>query len=152
MAFRFSLDGLLRMRQSLERQQELLLLEANHHVRKLEQQKDDLNAALAASAKQEMEGLASGLSAAELQFELLCRSALMQKRGKLEKDIADARAAREIRVAALRQARQQREVIESLRRRQCELYRRVESRQQQREVDDLFLRLSPIRLFGRSAR
>jgi flagellar export protein FliJ len=152
MAFRFSLDGLLRMRQSLEHQQELLLLEANHHVRKLEQQKDDLNAALAASAKQELKRLSSGLSAAELQFELLCRSALMQKRGKLEKDIADARAAREIRVAALRQARQQREVIEALRRRQCELYRRVESRQQQREVDDLFLRLSPVRPFGRSAR
>jgi len=139
MAFQFALDVLLRVRQGLERQQELLLREANHQVSRLEQQVDELNACLLAGAQQELRQLASGMSAAELHFALLCRSSLLGQRRSLEKDVVEARAARDLRAASFRQARQQREVIEALRQRQFELYQQVEGRRHQRAVDDLFL-------------
>ena len=86
-----------------------------------------------------LERLAAGLSAAELHFYLHCREALLKRRRALENDVVEARAARDIRAASFRQARQQREVIETLRKRQFELYRQLEARRHQRQVDDLFL-------------
>lgn len=139
MAFHFSLDVVLRVRQSLEHQQELLLREANHRVMTLEQQVEELNAWLAADSQQELQQLVCGLSAAELHFDLLCRSALLERRRALEKDAVEARAARNNCAASFHQARQQREVVETLRQRQLELYRQLEARKQQRQVDDLFL-------------
>lgn len=139
MAFHFSLDVVLRVRQGLERQQELLLREANRHLMTLEQQVEELNTSLLAAARQELQQLAAGLSAAELHFDLLCRSALLERRCVLEKDAVKARAARDIQAASFRQARQQREVIETLRQRQFGIYRQLEARKHQREVDDLFL-------------
>ena len=139
MAFHFSLDIVLRVRQSLEHQEELLLREANHRVMTLEQQAEELNAWLAADARQQRQQLVCGLSAAELHFDLLCRSVLQERRRTLEKDAVEARAARDNRAASFRQARQQREVVETLRQRQFELYRQLEARKHQRQVDDLFL-------------
>lgn len=141
MAFHFSLDAVLRLRQGREHQQEVLLQQANHQVASLERQAEELNAALSAYANRELQRLAAGMSAAELHFDLLCRSKLFERRSTLEKDIVDARTARDTRAESLRQARQKREVIDTLRRRCLELYHQIETRQQQCEMDDLFLQL-----------
>ncbi|HTZ95470.1 MAG TPA: flagellar FliJ family protein [Terriglobales bacterium] len=139
MAFNFSLEVLLRVRQGFEHQQELLLREATCRLSSLEQQVNDVNARLADFSRRELQDLSSGVSAAELQFDLLCREALLNRRHALEIDVAKARATRDLRAAGFRQARQQREIIESLRQRQLELYRQFEARQSQRAADDMFL-------------
>jgi len=139
MAFQFSLDAVLRLRQSLERQQESLLREANQQMAALQLRIDDLNAQMSIDAEREARQLASALSAAELQFIRLCRSLLLSQRSGLEKRLAAAQAARDSRMASFRQARQQREVLETVRQTQAQVYRQNEDRQSQRHLDDLLL-------------
>jgi flagellar export protein FliJ len=139
MAFRFSLDAVLRLRRSLERQQELLLREANQQMIAIQLKIDHLDAQLSQQASQEDLQLASTLSAAELQFLRICRSVLQGQRGGLEKRLAATQAVRDSRMAAFRQVRQQREVLETLRQAQTLVYRQNEARQNQRQLDDLLL-------------
>jgi flagellar export protein FliJ len=139
MAFQFSLDAVLRLRQSLQRQQELLLREANQQLTALQVRIDDLNAQISQHATQENLKLASTLSAAELQFMQLCRSVLLGQRGGLEKRLATAQALRDSRMTSFRQARQQREVLETLCQTQAQVYGQSEARQNQRQLDDLLL-------------
>jgi len=141
MAFRFPLDTVLRVRQGMEHQQELLLREANQRLMSVEWQAEKLNSALMANSARALQQMLAGTSAAELHFDLLCRSTLLERRRSLEKDVAEARAARDTRAASFRQARQQREIVETLRQHSFRLYHQVESRRQQREIDDVFLLL-----------
>ncbi|HYM01212.1 MAG TPA: hypothetical protein VEZ90_19790, partial [Blastocatellia bacterium] len=78
-------------------------------------------------------------SAAELQFDVLRLSLLMERRRELEKQLVDAETLRYARNQDFQQARRQREVMDTLRRHQIEIYRQQEVRQDQRRIDDLFL-------------
>jgi flagellar export protein FliJ len=139
MAFHFSLDSVLRLRRSLERQQELSLREANQQVTALQLRIDSVNAQLLERTTQGNLQLASQSSGAELQFMQLCRSTLLAQRSNLGKRLATAQAVRDSYVASFRQARQQREVLETLRQTQAQVYRQHEARQNQRRLDDLLL-------------
>jgi len=139
MAFRSSLDVLLRVRRSLQRQQELLLQEANRKVAALQRERDGIKAQIAANAQRELLGLQSGLRAAELHFDLLCRSALRARYHAVETELSKAQALQEARAQSFRLARQQREVLETLRQQQLQTYRQQAARQDQRRLDDLFL-------------
>jgi flagellar biosynthesis chaperone FliJ len=129
MAFQFPLEALLRLRQGLERQQELRLQEANHRVAILRQQIEGL--------RTEMENIEArrrlehefAISAAELQFDLLCRSVLVARQHVLEKQRVEAEAYRHSCSEDFKQARRQ----------QFEDYQQLEARQEQRRLDDLFL-------------
>jgi flagellar export protein FliJ len=139
MAFQFTLDAVLRLRLSMERQQELLLHEANQQVTALQLRIDNLNAQMTQDAAQENLQLTSALSAAELQFIGLCRSVLLGQRSGLERRLAAAQALRDSRMASFRQARQQREVLQTLRQTQAQVYHQNQARQNQRHLDDLLL-------------
>jgi flagellar protein FliJ len=139
MAFRFPLEALLRLRQGLERQQELRLQEANHRVAILRQQIEDLRTEMEnIEARRRLE-YELAISAAELQFDLLCRSVLVTRQHFLETQLVEAEAYRQSRSKDFKQARRQREVMEMLRRHQFEDYQQQEARQEQRRLDDLFL-------------
>ena len=90
-------------------------------------------------AAQEAGALKAGVSAAELHFAMLRRAVLLGRRKQLEKDLSGAEALCSARNLELQRARQQREVIETLRRTQLQLYNQQEKRQEQRRVDHLFL-------------
>jgi flagellar export protein FliJ len=139
MAFRFSLAALLRFRQSLEHQQELLLQEATQNVLAARQRVEEAGRMLAAMAAENAGKLQAGVTAAELQFDLLCRSLAAERRQALEKQLAVCEKARAQRLQAFQQARQQREAVDALRRRQFELYHEQETRREQRRLDDMFL-------------
>lgn len=139
MAFRFTLDVLLRVRQSVERQQELLLQEANQRLAGLRRRMEEVDAQLAQLTARKMRQLESGFSAAELQFDLLCRSVVLQQRAALEQEMAQAEAMRDARREIFREARRQREVIDTLRTHQLQAHRQQEMRQEQRRLDDMFL-------------
>jgi flagellar biosynthesis chaperone FliJ len=125
MAFRFPLEVLLRVRQGLERQQELRLREANLRVAMLLQQiKDVLGEIENITAGRQLQ-MESGISAAELQFDVLCHSVLTDRQHTLEKQVIEAKT--------------QREVMDTLRHHQLQDYQRQEARQDQRRLDDLFL-------------
>lgn len=88
MPFRFSLQSLLRFRQSIERHEQTQLEIANLKVtdmcgkiKSLEQTRDLRN-------EHQRHGLNVGLTGAELQFDPLCNSALASYRKNLEKELA----------------------------------------------------------------
>jgi flagellar export protein FliJ len=139
MAFRFPLEALLRVRQGLERQQELRLQEANHRVAALRRQIEDTLREKENIAVQRRSQLESGVSAAELQFDLLCRSALTARQDALEKQLVEAEGFRRRCSEDFQKARQQREVVDTLRHHQLQDYHQQEARQGQRRLDDLFL-------------
>ena len=139
MAFHFSLDAVLRLRQSLERQQEQLLREANQQVAAIQLKIENLDEQLSQQASRENSQLASTVSGAELQFMRLCRSIILGQRSGLERRLASAQAVRDGRMASFRQARQQREVMETLRQAQAQVYGQYQARKNQRQLDDLLL-------------
>jgi flagellar export protein FliJ len=139
MAFRFSLETLLRVRLSLERQHELLLQEANLRVALLQRQIAGVDSGRETNLERQRPHLESGLSAAELQFDMLCDSVLLKRRGDLERQLVAAEVLRHSRNEEFQQARRQRETMDTVRRRQLEIYRQQEARQDQRRIDDLFL-------------
>lgn len=139
MAFRFPLEVLLRVRQGLERQQELWLQEANQAVAMLRQQIEDVHSEAKNIVAQRRPQFESGISAAELQFDMLCRLALTERQRTLEKQLVAAEALRHTRSQEFLEARRQREVIDTLRQHQLKEYEIQESRLDQRRLDDLFL-------------
>jgi flagellar export protein FliJ len=139
MAFRFPLEALLRVRQGLERQHELRLQEANHQVAMLRQQIENVCRDAENIVAQRRPQLESGVSAAELHFDVLCRSILNERRDALEKQLVESEALRRTRSEGFLQARRQREVVDTLRLHQLQEYEQQEARQEQRRLDDLFL-------------
>jgi flagellar export protein FliJ len=137
MAFHFPLDSLLRVRQGEERQQELLMREANVRVGVLQQQigQNQQEIEIIATRRQ----LESTMHASELQFDALCRAVLLKQRRQLEDQLAEARTLQQSRRSDFQRARQQREVVDTLRGGQMEIYRQEQSRREQRQLDDMFL-------------
>jgi len=136
---RFSLDALLRLRQSLERQQELLLQQAHQRMAALAREIEELNMEIAGLQRRELQHLASGLSGAELHFVELCRARLRERRQAVESALVTAREVQRDRVDAYRAARQKREIVASLRAQYLEARARQDARREQRDLDDFFL-------------
>jgi flagellar export protein FliJ len=139
MAFRFPLEVLLRVRQGLERKQELRLQEANLRVAMVLGQIGDVHTGMENIEARRRPQLESGISAAELQFDVLCHSVLTERQHVLEKQLVEAEGDRHSCSEDFQQARRQREVMDTLRLHQLQDYRQEEARQDQRRLDDLFL-------------
>jgi flagellar export protein FliJ len=139
MAFRFPLEVLLRVRQGSERQQELRLQEANLRVAALLRQIEDVHSGMENIEARRRSQLESGISAAELQFDVLCLSILTERQHAVERELVEAGAHRHSCAEGFQQARREREVMDTLRRHQLQDYYQQEARQDQRRLDDLFL-------------
>ncbi len=139
MAFHFALQAVLHFRQSVEHQQELRLRAANqlvgrarHLMQQMDAQRQELHFA-------QVKKLSLGMSAVELQFELLCETELLRRRRELEQQLARLEQLREQQRALFQQARQARETLEAVRDQQFRLYQKEAARREQRSLDDLFL-------------
>jgi len=139
MAFRFPLEVLLRVRQGLERQHELRLQKADQRVSGLRQEIEDVHAGMENIAVCRRPQLECGVSGAELRFDELCHSVLIERQRVLEKQLVEGEAFRRVCSQDFQLARRQREVMDTLRRHQLRDYRQQEARQDQRRFDDLFL-------------
>jgi len=139
MAFRFSLAGILRFRRSVEHHQELQLLAANQKVAQVRQRMVEVDRDATASWMRQAQLLRNGLSAAEIHFELQCRATLGQRRQELEQELLCQEKIRDERRLAYQAARKSREMVDTLRERQFQLYRQQQVREDQRQLDDLFL-------------
>jgi flagellar export protein FliJ len=139
MAFHFKLETVLHFRRSMEHQQELRLRAANQQVarvRHLIEQMDE--------RRKELQGvqaktLSSGMTAVELQFELLCDTELLRHRRELEQQLARVEQLREQQREIFHRARRARETLEAVRDDQLRLHQKESARREQRNLDDLFL-------------
>jgi flagellar export protein FliJ len=139
MPFRFALQSVLHLRQSLEHQQELRLRAVHQQAARVQHaigQVDFRRERMRAARGQQLE---RGLTGAELRFELHCEDALLRQRRELESQSARLQQLRDQQRAALQEARQARETLEAVRDRQLSAYRQQAVRREQRDLDDLFL-------------
>lgn len=76
---------------------------------------------------------------AELQFRLQCESALRRHCVQLQQRLVIAEQDRDIRADAYRQARREREILDTLCEDEWQRYRCEQSRREQQDADDLYL-------------
>jgi flagellar export protein FliJ len=139
MPFRFALQSVLHLRQSLEHQQELRLRALNQQVARVQHAIGQIDSRYEQMRAARGQGLQCGMTAAELRFELQCEDALSRQRRDLKAQSVRLEQLRDQQRAVLQQARQARETLETVRDRQLEAYRQETGRREQRKVDDLFL-------------
>ena len=145
MAFRFSLESVLRLRASHERQEQAKLELAAQYLYAAREKCASIKREHDALEENFRNTMSAGMDAAELHFYLSSQTGLIVA------ELEAARAATEAeklwneqRLKFLR-ARQDREVIASIRQRQHQEYLAEQNRRAQQQIDDLFAmrRLQP---------
>jgi flagellar export protein FliJ len=137
MAFRFSLDAVLRLRRSQQKQQELLLGRANEKINLLTR---ELRMIAGEFARASMPGkFTTDACASELHFNQSRRQVLELRRRQMDQLLLKAREEQSVITAELRTMWQAREVVETLRHREQQAYKFGQERREQRAQDDLYL-------------
>jgi len=139
MAFPFPLQAIFHFRQSVEHQQEMNLRAANQRVARVRHLIEQLDQGLRQAHALCFEDVTAHPTGAELHFALVREASLRQQREILERERLRLENLRDQQQRAYRHARQQREIIESLRARQLDEYHREQLRREQRQLDDFFL-------------
>ena len=139
MPFRFPLQSILHYRQSVEHQQELRLRAANQQVGRVRHLIDQLETRRSENQEAQNRRLQSGMTGAELQFELQCESELLRHLWELEQQFARLQRLRDQQREVFRQAREARETLEAIRDRELHSYGKESLRREQRDLDELFL-------------
>jgi len=139
MPFRFPLEAVFHLRQSLEHQQELRLRAANQQVMRVRHLIEQLDRRIEEAHHAQLQQLKAGTTAAELRFGMVGQSAFDQQRGQLERELAQLQHLRDEQQSLFEQQRRQRETLEGLRDGQLRLYEREAARREQRSLDDLYL-------------
>jgi flagellar export protein FliJ len=139
MAFHFSLESVLRVRRGQERNARLkleaIVSEQSAARAKLEQI-TETGIVLKRRFQDELKNILKG---SELQFEATRESNLELSRTWIRSRVAELEQQRLAQVKIFLDARRSREVLESVRLQKLELYRIESLRQEQQELDDLFL-------------
>lgn len=141
MAFRFSLDTLLRLRLSLERKEELILQRINMALMQTRQELEQLRQERQAAWGEAHLRLSGAVPASELHFELARDQAAQTRVDQLRQRIAQLEAARQEQQRAYQKARQEREILENLRDRKREQFDMELNRAEQQRIDDMQLLL-----------
>lgn len=140
MAFRYPLQSLLRLRESLERQEENRLFAVAAEVARLRAQIEQLREGNASAKRNELATLhAEGGLAVTLQFLALCDAATASACAKLQSELERAEGQRLAQLAVYQAARQKREILQGLRERQETAYQVDAAHREQQSLDDSFL-------------
>jgi flagellar export protein FliJ len=139
MAFRFSLQPVLRIRASFERLEQLRLLSLSAMIECVRQEIDAFDAQSLQLERELQRGLADGTPAAELQFESIRRKARSQQKQSLEDQSLELNRRRHKQQLLFQAARQKREILENFRQRKWTEYQLEQRRREQRQLDELFL-------------
>jgi flagellar FliJ protein len=139
MPFRFSLQAVLRCRESFERRERQRLQVIIREVVKARQQQEQAKLERANALAQFQKKLRQGMTAAEMQFELACDRTRVRRIAALNDQVAKLEDLRRRQLEIFRHAQQQRKILENLRNRQLAAYKLVQSRRTQQQMDDRFL-------------
>jgi flagellar export protein FliJ len=139
MAFRYPFQLLLRLLESLERQEEQVLLATAATVARLKAQAERLRQEELDAKRAALEEMATGSSGAVLQFSVLRDAASEVARKRLESQLEDAERKRLIQLQKYQAARRKREVLQNLRDRREAAYELEFARHEQQTTDEAFL-------------
>lgn len=139
MAFRFTLESLLRHRRNIERLRELLLQQADAEVALVRVDIFGVDVQTAQLDQSEAVSLRTEMRASELQWAEAQRLALHAYRQRLKKKLEESLQKRSARLVEFQLAKRQREVLEKLHQREWEIYRAETERREQGLLDDMHL-------------
>jgi flagellar protein FliJ len=148
MAFRFPLEAVLHLRESIEHQHELRLAAANLQVARVKRLIEQVDRSILDSQQQSLRELESGTKAAEIRFALEMESYLGARRRYLDQELTHLTRFRDQQQQLFHQARRERETFSVLREHQLREYQRNQGRREQRLVDELFLSRQAFRKRG----
>ncbi|HUL15571.1 MAG TPA: flagellar FliJ family protein [Terriglobales bacterium] len=139
MAFHYKLESLLRLRRSIERQEELRLQSLSAILARLRAELRQLDEGRLAQRRSAQQSLTAGGAGSMLQFEVACDSAYLAARKSLQKKLAEAENQRAEQLKIYHEARKKSEILAALRERQQEAYILDFLRREQQRVDEAFL-------------
>jgi flagellar export protein FliJ len=139
MAFRYPFESILRLRQSLERQEEQRLFTTGATVARLRLELEESERSRSEQWRIASQEMMEGSAGAVLQFASLCDANAAEMQRKLRVRLVGAERQRLSQLLVYQQARQKREIFEGLRDRQEEDYDREFARREQQQADDNFL-------------
>jgi len=139
MAFEFKLAAVLRYRESVEQRDYLALQRIQQEIAQTEAQIHQCQEQHAAARRQRETELARGIASIHLQAVYEQELALEKHLDKLQAQLKELEQKRQRCLKTYQLARQKREVLDHLRVRQLEAYRRAQAKRQQNTLDDIFL-------------
>jgi len=140
MGFQFSLQGLLRVRESFERKEEQKLAGAIGELKRLKMMLASVREQLTATDDRLSGILAGGTTGAYLHLLWYERMLLEYRERALAEQVSTALKLVQEQRACLQEARQKRKVVEDLRQKELTLFLLAEGRRDQQRLDDTFLR------------
>jgi flagellar FliJ protein len=139
MPFQFSLQAVLRCRESFEQRERQRLQMITREVVKSKHQRDEAKQDRVKALAETQKKLHQGMTAVEMQYELACDRARIQKITALNEHIVKLEDLRQRQLEMFRKAQQQRKILENLRDRQFAAYQLILARREQQQMDDRFL-------------
>jgi flagellar export protein FliJ len=139
MAFRYPLQSVLRLRRSLEQQAEQRLFVIAGQVLRLRAEIEEHNLGEMERKRAGLELMAAGSFGAILRYAVFCEAASEAKRVALQVQLAAAERQRLEQLSRYHEARQKREILESVRERQKLTYDLTNARRDQQSADETFL-------------
>jgi flagellar export protein FliJ len=139
MGFKFSLEGLLRVRKSFEKQEEQKLAAAVGELKRLVTMLESVRAQLISTADRLGKPLAHGTTGADLHLLCLEKFLLERREQALAESVSSALAKMKAQQARLQEAKNKRKVLDKLRQKQMILFLLIEGRREQQRLDDAFL-------------
>jgi len=139
MAFAFTLQGLLRVRESFERREAQEVAVATAEVRRLSALLSAIRERLACAADEMAQLLRRGTTGAELQLRHLEKMMLERRQRDLAESVAAAVTELRNQQERWRLARQKRKILDQLRHQQLMDFLLTQRRREQQQLDDAFL-------------
>ncbi len=139
MAFRFSLAAVLKYRENIEQREYFALERIQREIAHVEARIRQFEELHSAVRKRREAELAQGMVSIHLQTTYQEELALEKQLDKLQAQLQELQGKRQQCLQAYQLARQKREVLDHLRVRQLEAYRRAQAKRQQSTLDDIFL-------------
>jgi flagellar export protein FliJ len=139
MAFRYPLQSVLRLRESLERQEEQRLFALAAVVARLRAEVEEFEKRVQETQRVALKEITNGCSGAALQFAAACEAAATAALRELQAGLAEAEQRRLEQVAIYQKAREKREIFAGLRERLQAIYARDAAHREQQRADEAFL-------------
>jgi flagellar export protein FliJ len=139
MKFQFSLQPVLCLHASYERMEQLRLLTISAAIVRLRQEISAIDQQIAISRRNSQATLASGVVAAELHFALLAAATRLERKRGLQRQLADLEKKHQTQRSLYYAARQRHQTLQNLRDQRLHEFRIEAAREEQRQLDELFL-------------
>jgi flagellar FliJ protein len=139
MGFRFSLAQVLRLREGVEKREELALQTAEFEVARVQRRIDKLTTELAQTSKEREAALQMWMRAAQLKNFQDEMNASVEVRRNLLDTLAELKAKREIQMKLYQAARVERRMLSDLRKQKLSAWEQDQTRNEQKQLDDTFV-------------